>query len=148
MLPPLRERSGDIPLLIEHCLGKLYPNGDRPRVTEAALAKLRSHSWPRNVRELENVLVQASLFARDGVLDAEHLTLAAPSASGGTDWIDRYTHGLSLREARDKLERDLVRKALRDASGNITHAAERLGMQRPNLYRKMRELGLEPGSEP
>jgi DNA-binding NtrC family response regulator len=149
VLPPLRERSADIPLLVEHFLAKLYPNGDRPRVSEAALAKLKQHTWPRNVRELENVLVQATLFARDGVLDAEHLTIGAPSAgAAGGDWMERYTHGLSLREARDKLERDLVRKALRDASGNMTHAAERLGMQRPNLYRKMRELGLEPGSEP
>jgi DNA-binding NtrC family response regulator len=149
VLPPLRERSADIPLLVEHFLAKLYPNGDRPRVSEAALAKLKQHTWPRNVRELENVLVQATLFARDGVLDAEHLTIGAPSTgAAGGDWMERYTHGLSLREARDKLERDLVRKALRDASGNMTHAAERLGMQRPNLYRKMRELGLEPGSEP
>jgi len=148
VLPPLRERPGDIPLLVEHFLAKLYPNGDRPRVTEAALAKLKQHTWPRNVRELENVLVQASLFAREGVLDADHITLSTPSQLGGGDVIERYTHGLSLREARDKLERDLVRKALRDAAGNMTHAAERLGMQRPNLYRKMRELGLEPGAEP
>ena len=55
-------------------------------------------------------------------------------------------HGLSLREARDRLERDLVKRALREAGGNMTHAAERLGLQRPNLYRKMRELGLEPDS--
>jgi DNA-binding NtrC family response regulator len=53
-----------------------------------------------------------------------------------------------LRESRDKLERDLVRKALRDASGNMTHAAERLGMQRPNLYRKMRELGMDADTAP
>ena len=59
-----------------------------------------------------------------------------------------FVYRLSLREARDKLERDLVRRALRDADGNMTHAAERLGMQRPNLYRKMRELGMEPGAEP
>jgi DNA-binding NtrC family response regulator len=147
VLPPLRERPGDIPLLVEHFLSKLYPNGDRPRVTEAAIAKLQQHSWPRNVRELENVLVQASLFARDGVLDADHVTIAAPGTGAGGDWLERYAHGLSLREARDKLERDMVRRALRDAAGNMTHAAERLGMQRPNLYRKMRELGLEPGAE-
>ena len=151
ILPPLRERPGDIPLLVEHFMTKLYPNGDRPRVTEAALAKLAQHTWPRNVRELENVLVQASVFVRDGVLDAEHLTVGAPAAAGSTsggDWAERYAQGLSLREARDKLERDLVRRALRDAAGNMTHAAERLGMQRPNLYRKMRELGLDPGAEP
>ncbi len=148
-LPPLRERKEDIPILVEHCLQKLYPDGGKPRVTEAALAKLMEHSWPRNVRELENVLTQASLFARDGVLDSTHLQLNAPAAaSKGGDWLDHYVHGLALREARDKLERDMVRKALRDAGGNMTHAAERLGMQRPNLYRKMRELGIDPDSTP
>jgi DNA-binding NtrC family response regulator len=141
VLPPLRERREDVPLLVEHFLQKLYPEGACPRVTEAALAKLQAYSWPRNVRELENVLTQASLFATD------HVQLQAHAAAGRAgDWLGEYIHGLSLREARDKLERDLVRRALRDAAGNMTHAAEKLGMQRPNLYRKMRELGLEPDS--
>jgi len=145
LLPPLRERPEDVPLLVEHFLQKLYPENNRPRVTEAALAKLQSYSWPRNVRELENVLTQASLFATDGLLDAEHLRLeAAASASKTGDWLGAYAHGLTLREARDKIERDLVLRALRDANGNMTHAAERLGIQRPNLYRKMKELGIEP----
>ena len=149
VLPPLRERKEDIPILVAHFLDKLYSEGGKPQVTEAALAKLQEHHWPRNVRELENVLTQASLFARDGVLDAPHITLNAPSgAQKGGDWFDHYVHGLSLRESRDKLERDLVRKALRDASGSMTHAAERLGMQRPNLYRKMRELGMDPDTTP
>jgi DNA-binding NtrC family response regulator len=148
VLPPLRERKEDIPLLVQHFLAKLYPDGERPRVTEAALAKLQEHPWPRNVRELENVLTQASLFATDGVLEAEHIQLGAAAPNKNADWLDTYAHGMSLREARDKLERDLVRRALRDAGGNMTHAAERLGMQRPNLYRKMRELGIDPESTP
>jgi DNA-binding NtrC family response regulator len=144
-LPPLRERREDIPVLIEHFLGKLYAAGQQPRLTEAAARKLEEYSWPRNVRELENVLTQASLFAVNGVIDTEHLQLGPERRAGHeADWFETYVHGLGLREARDKLERDLVRRALRDAGGNMTHAAERLGMQRPNLYRKMRELGIEP----
>jgi DNA-binding NtrC family response regulator len=146
VLPPLRERKEDIPVLVEHFLDKLYPEGRRPRVSELALARLQEHSWPRNVRELENVLTQASLFATEGVLEADHLQLAAAKPSQSGDWFESYVQGLSMREARDKIERDLVRRALRDAAGNMTHAAERLGMQRPNLYRKMRELGIDPES--
>jgi DNA-binding NtrC family response regulator len=147
VLPPLRERREDIPLLVEHFLSRLYSDGPAPRVTEAALAKLQEHSWPRNVRELENVLTQASLFATNEMLDAEHIQLASAAAASKTgDWLGAYSQGLSLREVRDKLERDLVKRALRESNGNMTHAAERLGMQRPNLYRKMRELGIEPES--
>jgi DNA-binding NtrC family response regulator len=149
VLPPLRDRKEDVPILVAHFLEKLYPDGGLPQVTEAALAKLQEHQWPRNIRELENVLTQSSLFARDGVLDAPHIQLNTPGgAQKGGDWFDSYVHGLSLRESRDKLERDLVRKALREAGGNMTHAAERLGMQRPNLYRKMRELGMDPDTAP
>jgi DNA-binding NtrC family response regulator len=147
VLPPLRERLEDIPLLVEHFLHKLFEEGHPgcPRITEDALRKLQAYSWPRNVRELESVLTQACLFSQDGVLDADHiqLTPTAPGRAVG-EWLDAYAHGLSLREAREKLERDLVRRALRDARGNMTRAAEALGMQRPNLYRKLRELGIEP----
>jgi len=150
ILPPLRERPEDIPLLVEHFMGTLFPAGgerDRPRITEAALRRLMEYSWPRNVRELEHVLTQASLFSTDGVLDAEHIQLApAAKPKGSGDWFESYVQGVSLREAREKLEHDLVRRALRESGGNMTRAAEMLGMQRPNLYRKMHELGIEPES--
>ena len=150
ILPPLRERIEDIPLLVDHFLAKLFPAGERagPRVTEAALNKLMKYSWPRNVRELEHALTQATLFSTDGVLDAGHIQLEPAGKSQATgDWFDSYVHGISLREAREKLERDLVRRALRESAGNMTRAAETLGMQRPNLYRKMHELGIEPESD-
>jgi DNA-binding NtrC family response regulator len=149
-LPPLRERPEDIPILVEHFMGTLFPPGAesaRPRVTEAALHKLMEYHWPRNVRELEHVLTQSSLFSTDGVLDAEHIQLApGTKPKAGGDWFETYVAGLSLREAREKLEHDLVRRALRESGGNMTRAAEILGMQRPNLYRKMHELGIEPES--
>ena len=149
VLPPLRERREDIPLLVEHFLDKLCKGegGGRPQLTEAALAKLVNYSWPRNVRELEHVLTEACLFASGEVIDADRIQVAqsGPARAVG-DWLGAYTHGLTLREAREKLERDLVRTALRQAQGNMTRAAEILGMQRPNLYRKMRECGIEPES--
>ena len=149
VLPPLRERRDDIPLLIEHFLDKLCAEEGRPRprLTEAALAALKDYGWPRNVRELEHVLTQATLFSTDGVIDADRVQIVpAASSKAVGDWLGTYAHGLTLREAREKLERDLILAALRDSRGNMTRAAEILGMQRPNLYRKMREFGIEPES--
>ena len=97
--------------------------------------------------ELEHVLTQATLFSTDGVIDADRVQVTpTASAKAVGDWLGTYAHGLTLREAREKLERDLILAALRDSRGNMTRAAEILGMQRPNLYRKMREFGIEPES--
>ena len=77
VLPPLRERKEDIPILVDHFLAKLFPEGNQPRLGDGALAKLMEYSWPRNVRELENVLTQASLFATGDVLEADRIQLAS-----------------------------------------------------------------------
>ena len=149
-LPPLRERREDIPLLVQYFLKKVCEEERRrsPKLTEAALDKLQEYSWPRNVRELENVMTQALLFCDADELDAEHIRLAGSNArASGREWLEGYTHGLTLRESKEKLERDLVQRALSESSGNISRAAEKLGMQRPNLYRKMREFGLRPETQ-
>jgi DNA-binding NtrC family response regulator len=145
-LPPLRERKEDIPLLVQHFVQKVCAHEKRqpPVVSEQALALLKEYPWPRNVRELENVLTQAILFNGDGTLEPQHLQLSGAGAQQGMrDWLTSYTEGLSLRESKEKLERDLVQRALDASKGNISRAAEALGMQRPNLYRKLREFGLE-----
>jgi DNA-binding NtrC family response regulator len=150
VLPPLRERREDIPLLVQHFMKKLCQDlgRDCPKISEEAVKRLQEHSWPRNVRELENVLTQALLFCQGDTLRPEHLQLSATSAAiAAEEWLLQYTGGLSLREAKERLERDLVKRALADSGGNISRAAEKLGMQRPNLYRKMREFGLRGDPE-
>jgi DNA-binding NtrC family response regulator len=144
-LPPLRERREDIPLLVQHFLRKLCREEERecPKPTEAALLKLQEYAWPRNVRELENVLTQALLFCDGPELRPEQIQLAGTGSNvADQEWLQTYTQGLTLRESKEKLERDLVKRALGASEGNISRAAEKLGMQRPNLYRKMREFGL------
>ena len=148
-LPALRERKEDIPLLVQHFVQKVTANEKRApvRLNEQALAALMEYSWPRNVRELENVLTQAILFCTEDTLGPEHLQLTPTNkhlAPG--EWLHTYTQGLTLREAKEKVERELVTRALDESQGNISRAAEHLGMQRPNLYRKLREFGLEPRS--
>jgi DNA-binding NtrC family response regulator len=146
-LPPLRERREDIPLLVQHFFEKLCRDGERecPKMSEESLRRLQEYSWPRNVRELENVMTQALLFCQGDTVDPEHLHLAGYRTQVATkEWLEQYTQGLTLRESKEKLERDLVQRALDESGGNISRAAEKLGMQRPNLYRKMREFGLRP----
>jgi DNA-binding NtrC family response regulator len=146
-LPSLRERKEDIPLLVQHFVQKVCADEKRPpiRLSEAALAALMAYPWPRNVRELENVLTQAILFCAEDTLEPQHLQLAPTNHHLVTgEWLRNYTDGLTLREAKEKVERELVERAIEESQGNISRAAEALGMQRPNLYRKLRDFGLEP----
>jgi DNA-binding NtrC family response regulator len=148
-LPPLRERREDIPLLVQHFVRKLGEQEERecPNPSEEALIKLQEYAWPRNVRELENVLTQALLFCDGPELKPEQIQLASSSSHAAVrEWLESYTQNLTLRESKEKLERDLVKRALAASEGNISRAAEKLGMQRPNLYRKMREFGLRPNT--
>jgi two-component system NtrC family response regulator len=140
VVPPLRERLGDLPLLADHVLDRLARAGEAPRLVldTGGLDALLAHDWPGNVRELENVLRAAALEARDGVLDAECLSLA-PGA--GPDRLLSYQEVLVELEARERrfLEATLVR-----AYGNKTEAARELGISRYALYRAIRRLGIDP----
>jgi DNA-binding NtrC family response regulator len=141
-LPPLRERRSDIPVLVQSFLQHLA--GPRRAVSEAAMARLLAHSFPGNVRELLHVLERASVMSASEVLDEADLALpaliAAPAAAAVAEAIDE--DDLDLRRATATLERRLIEKALARSSGNRAEAARLLGIGRPNLYAKMRELNL------
>ena len=140
-LPPLRERRSDIPVLVQSFLQHLA--GPRRAVSEAAMACLLAHDWPGNVRELLHVLERASVMSASEVLDEADLALPAVSASAPASIAsDSDGDDLDLRRATATLERRLIEKALVRSSGNRAEAARLLGIGRPNLYAKMRELGL------
>lgn len=136
-VPPLRERSEDLPALVDHFLRK-YVGTRKIKVTRAALAVLAAAPWPGNVRQLENELRRALLLC-DDTLDVEHLgpELLQPRRSG-RDGVA----GLGLRDQLDALERRLLTEALRRATGNQTHAAKALGVSRFGLQKMMKRLGL------
>jgi DNA-binding NtrC family response regulator len=149
-LPSLRERLGDLPYLAEALLGgrlrELAGGSAPPTVTPRALARLCEHTWPGNIRELENVLMQALLRARDGVVDREHLPplgseppRAAPRA--GRPSPSEPAALLPLRE----VERRHVAAVLAATAGNIAQAAAILEVSRTTLYKKIRDYGLELG---
>jgi two-component system response regulator AtoC len=139
-VPPLRDRIEDIPALVECFIDKHSTRLERPRfgVTPETLDALMSRPWPGNVRELANTLERAVLLAETDPLTPFDLGLAdaAPKPpSGGS--MQRAS-----RSAAAAVERRMIRAALDLTRGNVTHAAERLGLSRRGLQNKMKELGL------
>src|SRR5690606_15390044 len=121
-LPPLAERRDDIPVLATHFLGGSHQLGDD------AMAALMQHGWPGNVRELRNCIERARLLAPSGTIRAEDLDLPPPSRLNG--------HG-------EEPDRDAIEAALQGAGGNVSRAAQALGLSRQALYRRMERLGLK-----
>jgi DNA-binding NtrC family response regulator len=134
-LPPLRERGEDIPLLANHFLGR-YAEKYRKNMVGfdgAATTALERHGWPGNVRELAHVVERAVLMATDDVIKADHLGLTAGAGSGE----------ITLDEmSLDDLEKIFVQKAMRRYDGNVSRAAEALGLSRSALYRRLEKHGL------
>ena len=154
-VPALRERRGDLPALTRHLLARIAKeSGAEPKVLSPdALERLARHPWPGNVRELENVLRSASVLGAGRVLDAadfDSLGGGPPSSapppgdtSIGALMYERLRGGASIYALRKRLERDLVERALTEADGNISRAADLLGMKRPRLSKLVHEWGLK-----
>ena len=158
VIPPLHERREDIPLLAEHFLkeaAKRFGREVKP-LTGEALRACVAHQWKGNVRELRSALEQALLLApgADITLADVFGDTSSPSAANAQDsglgTPDPLTPR-SFREAKDRVvesfERDFLLQALRRHGGNITKAAEEIGMYRQNFQQKMRELGIKSSDE-
>ena len=146
-LPPLRDRSEDIPALAQRFLERVTTRLglEKRQLGDAALARLVRHGWPGNVRELANVIEQAAVLAPGSVIEEADLRLGGdPLAAGGA--ADPETAGLSFSDAKrsavERFERRYLLDALRRSGGNISRAAEAMGMVRQSLQQKIRELGL------
>lgn len=147
-VPPLRDRREDIPLLTREFLAELGQQYGRPRVeiSDSALAQLRSYSWPGNVRELRNVVERVLILnPKAARLEAKHLPMLVQRADGrGRDGGAREEFS-SLQQAREAYERDYILKELDRLHGNVSRAAEALGLERSHLYRKMKALSISVG---
>ena len=164
-LPPLRDRSGDIPTLVRHLLARFAEQtGQRPLlIGNDALAVLMRYGWPGNVRQLAGVLFRAGLQCDGGSLTAEHFphiaiqsrftgrrndfspSLSKPSsdeAMSGAPGVTLYTADGHLRLLED-IEADIIRLAIGHYRGRMTEVARRLGIGRSTLYRKLGELGID-----
>jgi DNA-binding NtrC family response regulator len=146
-LPPLRERPEDIPALAQRFLERVTSRLglEKRQLGDAALARLVRHRWPGNVRELANVIEQAAVLAPASVIEEADLQLGGSAPpSGGPAEPDAA--GLSFADAKrgavERFERRYLLEALRRSGGNISRAAEAMGMVRQSLQQKIRELGL------
>jgi DNA-binding NtrC family response regulator len=153
VLPPLRDRPGDIPALTRHFLARI---GEQPGlrslgVTDAALQLLAAFDWPGNVRQLQAVLFRAAVFCDNNALTAEdfpqlseilgEMEVATHPAQDGVG-VDLYTADGNLRPLED-IEADVIRLAIGHYRGRMTEVARRLGIGRSTLYRKLGDLGIE-----
>jgi two-component system nitrogen regulation response regulator NtrX len=142
-VPPLRERREDIPLLVNYFLHEFTAAyGRKPKeLTPEAYQALQDYSWPGNVRELRNLIERIVIMNPQVRIDVRHLPL--PAARRPAE-IDRRSlpQFASLQEARAAYEREYILRKLEESGGNVTRAAEALGLERSNLYRKMKSLGI------
>ncbi|WKZ56789.1 MAG: sigma-54 dependent transcriptional regulator [Bdellovibrionota bacterium] len=140
-LPPLRDRSEDVPMLAEHFLAERARKEGRgvKQLSSSALARLSAHHWPGNVRELQNEISRAYLLSGDrSNVEAEDLLLSSDVGSR-----KGITAGqLPLKEALAALEKEIIQAALNEHGGNKSEAARRLGISRSNLISKVQEYGL------
>jgi two-component system nitrogen regulation response regulator NtrX len=143
-VPPLRTRREDIPLLVDHFLALFCAeNGKRPkRVSADALAYFVGYDWPGNVRELRNMVERLVIMAPGDVLTPEDLP--APLRARSDDALDTGAGSRTLKEARDHFERAYILAELRAHDWNMTRTAERLGIERSHLYRKVRAYRIVP----
>jgi two-component system NtrC family response regulator len=139
-LPPLREREGDIMLLANFFLKRFawQLNKKIRGFSPASISALESYEWPGNVRELENKLHRAVIMSDSSLLEPESLGFTEDSISQ----IAAATETMTLKDARDKVERELIAATLRNQGGSISKAAEMLGVSRPTLYDLMKKHGI------
>jgi two-component system nitrogen regulation response regulator NtrX len=144
-VPSLRDRAEDIPLLVEHFIADLaLEYGKRAKtVTPAAMARLKMYRWPGNVRELRNVIERVVIMApEDEITDRDLAFLSSDVLGDKGDSAD--APAVPLYTARDQFERDYILRELAHQQGNISRTADVLGVERSNLYRKMRAFGIVP----
>ena len=135
-LPPLRERSGDIQLIADHFL-KIYSKKYKKPIeglSSAALKKLNQYSWPGNVRELQHAMERAIILSESARLEPDDFMLSPPKKKGND--LDFDTFNL------DDIEKTVILKVLKQSQGNITMAADELGLTRTSLYRRMEKYDL------
>jgi Response regulator containing CheY-like receiver, AAA-type ATPase, and DNA-binding domains len=141
-MPPLRERIGDIPLLVEHFLNKYRFRNDAPptRISEEALERLQNYDWPGNVRQLENEIERAVVMSQGTVITSRFLSLSNTNESSQIDLAARVRNGTSLAQVLASVERIMIKEALRQSDGNYEVAASRLGLNYEEFVQRLKKV--------
>jgi len=143
-LPALRQRHSDVPLLAQRFLDELREDTNRPiqGFSNEALSALEAYSWPGNIRELQNVVERAVLLGKSETIEV--CDLPRDVAGGPTISLSR-TGSMTLKEALEEPERQIILDVLESNNWNRNATADSLGVNRTTLYKKMKKLGLEDG---
>ncbi len=141
-VPPLREREEDIPQLATYFLREFVTAyGRKPKeLTSDAIAALTAYHWPGNVRELRNLMERIVILHPLSKIEARHLPLETAKRASVARAHEAFG---SLHDVKEAAERDYILLKLEETGGNVTRAAELLGLERSNLYRKMKSLGIQ-----
>src|SRR6478752_178857 len=144
-VPPLRERQEDIPLLADHFMAEFSREYGRrlKRFDEGAVAVLQQYAWPGNVRELRNVIERLMIMVPGDAISAADLGFLNVAPAARVETVE-HTSRQTLHEARDNFERELILRTLGEQQGNMSRTADVLGVERSNLYRKMKAFGIAP----
>ena len=115
-----------------------------PKFTAAARKRLAAHLWPGNVRELRNLMERLAYLSPSEMIDADELSFILSPRKGPMGFVDA---DLTLNDATQKFQQSYIQQTIQRTLGNVSDAAKLLGVHRSNLYRKMRQLGMETGDE-
>jgi DNA-binding NtrC family response regulator len=146
-MPTLSEHREDVPELLKACVAWFVDQENLPyrRFSTAAQNRLRNYGWPGNLRELKNLVQRLLILGSNEEIGIEEVEATISSNAPSPSPSSRpATTGLPLREAREEFERTYLRELLKACGGSVALVAERAGMERTNLYRKLRALGIDP----
>jgi Nif-specific regulatory protein len=141
-IPPLRDRPEDVMPLAEHFLARFCRQANRPKlhISDEARKRIQGHTWPGNVRELRNLMERVAFLSAGKSVEASDLAfILSPQKDSFQDLADGY----GLAEATDRFQQEYIKRAIKRVQSNMSEAARVLGLHRSNLYRKMRQLGME-----
>jgi two-component system, NtrC family, nitrogen regulation response regulator NtrX len=144
VLPPLRERPEDIPVLVEHFASQIVKQNGWKEISfdPNAIRALQTHSWPGNIRELRNVVERLLLFAEDNRVTAATVQAALPTQAGSEPGV-AYSGTGTLAERVEQVERQMILDEIKRHNQNITNTAKALGLERSHLYKKCQQLGID-----
>ena len=143
IVPPLREHREDIPLLLDHFISEYaITHGTlKPRLSPAAQNYLTHYDWPGNVRQLQHVVERMMILSNREIIDLEHVRALLKTEAVAT--FSRSAPNKTLKSVREYSEKEHILNILAETRGNVSKAAKILGVNRANLYRKMKGLGIE-----
>jgi len=151
VVPPLRERIDDIPLLVDAFLAHMGRKGfGERRFEDAAIELMKMHSWPGNVRELKNFVERSVIMTREETIGRDTVAMLLKpvmevAGAAPVQAASRAMQTLDFKEARREFEREFLAARLAANNGNISKTAEEIGLERSHLHRKLKGLGIEAG---